>query len=62
MLVLNCTFFYLFLDYEKTWEKASEEPNNEEVYYEEPNLFGCIEGENYGIVFGAEDEDIDREA
>jgi hypothetical protein len=33
--VLNLSFLNLFLEYEKTWEEVSEEPDDEEVYYEE---------------------------
>jgi hypothetical protein len=32
------------------------------VYYEEPDLSGGIEGEDYCIVFGAKHKDVDREA
>jgi hypothetical protein len=53
ILVLNRTFLNLFLDYEKTKKEASEEPDDEEVYYEEPSLLGGIKGKDYGVVFGA---------
>jgi hypothetical protein len=61
-VLINHTFLNIFLDYGKTWEEALEEPNDKEVYYKEPNLSGGIEGEDYNIFFGAEDEDIEGEA
>jgi hypothetical protein len=60
-LVLNRTFLNLFFDYEKTEEEASEDPDEEEVYYKK-HLLGGLEGEDYGIVIGTEDEDVGREA
>jgi hypothetical protein len=62
MLVLNHTFLNFFLDYEKTEEEASEEPGEEEVYYQKLDLSRGIEGEDYGIVFGAVNEDVYGEA
>jgi hypothetical protein len=41
---------------------VSEEPEDEEIYYEEPNLLGGIEKEDYIIVFGAEYKDLEEEA
>jgi hypothetical protein len=46
--LLNRTFLNLFLDYGRTWEEASEKPNDAEVYYEEPDLCGGIEVQDYG--------------
>jgi hypothetical protein len=60
-IVLNRTFLNLFFDYEKTEEEASKDPDEEEVYYEKPDFLGGLEGEDYGIVIGTEDEDIGRE-
>jgi hypothetical protein len=37
-LVLNRTFVNKFLDYEKTEEEASMDPDEKEVYYEERDL------------------------
>jgi hypothetical protein len=34
-LVLYHSFLNIFLEYEKTGEEVSEEPDDEEVYYEE---------------------------
>jgi hypothetical protein len=31
--------------------------NQEDIYYEEPDLSGGVEGEDYKIVYGAEEED-----
>jgi hypothetical protein len=59
---LYLTVPYFFLDYEKIREGTSDEPGDGDIYYKEPNLSGDIEGENYGIVFGAEDKDVDGEA
>jgi hypothetical protein len=46
--LLNRIFLNLFLDYEKTWEEASEKSDHAEVYYEEPDLCGGIEVQYYG--------------
>jgi hypothetical protein len=39
-LVLNLSSLNPFLDYEKIEEEDSNEPFDEHVYYEEPNLSG----------------------
>jgi hypothetical protein len=57
-LKLNHTFLNPFLDYERTREEASEEHEDEKIYYEEPDLSG---GTDYGIVFKAKDEDLEEE-
>jgi hypothetical protein len=36
--------------------------DEEEVYYEKPDISGGLEVEDYYIFIGAEDEDIDEEA
>jgi hypothetical protein len=36
--------------------------DNEDQFYEEPDLFGGIEGVDYGIVYGTSDEEPDAEA
>jgi hypothetical protein len=48
MLILNCTFLNIFLDYEKTREESSKDPDKEEIYYEEQDLSEGLEGEDYG--------------
>jgi hypothetical protein len=48
MLVLNRTFLNLFLAYKNKGEEAIDETDKEEVYYEEPDILGGIEGEEYG--------------
>ena len=57
-LVLNRTFLNPCLDYENSNDETTEEcEDSGEIYYEEPDLSGGIEGIDYGIVYGAEDED-----
>jgi hypothetical protein len=43
ILVLNHTFSKPFLDYEKTGEEVSKEPEDEEIYYGELGISGGIE-------------------
>ena len=57
--VLNLFFATLALDYENS-EDLSED--NEDQFYEEPDLSGGIEGVDYGIVYGTSDEEPDVEA
>ena len=52
-------FATLALDYENS-EDLSED--NEDQFYEEPDLSGGIEGVDYGIVYGTSDEEPDVEA
>jgi hypothetical protein len=33
--------------------------DSEEQYYEEPDLFGGVEGVDYGIIYGTSDEEPD---
>jgi hypothetical protein len=47
--------------YKKTNEEASEEPEDDEINYEELNVWGGIEQGDYGIVFGVEDDDLEEE-
>jgi hypothetical protein len=61
-LVLNHTFANIFLDYEKTEEEASKDPDDKEVYYEKRDLSKGLEGEDYGTVIGTEGDDRDRDA
>jgi hypothetical protein len=58
-LILNCTFLNFFLAYKNKREEAIDETDKEEVYYEDPDILGGIEGEEYGIVFGAKDKNAD---
>ena len=62
-LVLNRTFLNPCLDYENSNDETTEKPEDEgEIYYEEPDQLGGIEGIDYGIVYGAEDEDTEAKA
>ena len=36
--------------------------NDDEIYYEEPDLSGGVEGIDYGIVYGLGDEEVEMEA
>jgi hypothetical protein len=59
--------FYLlkpFLDFElyNTKETEANQQEDGEVYYEEPDLSGGIEGIHYIIEYGVNSEDIDEEA
>ena len=36
--------------------------DNDEIYYEEPNLSGGIEGVDYGIIYGTTNEELEAEA
>jgi hypothetical protein len=36
--------------------------NSEEQYYVEPDLFGGVEGVDYGIIYGTSGEEPDTEA
>ena len=51
------------LDFEllHTEESDDNKQGSGEVYYEEPDLSGGIEGVDYGIVYGVDEEDIDDE-
>jgi hypothetical protein len=42
-------------------ENASEKSEDEEIYYEKLDLLGGIDGEEYNIVFGAEDGYLEEE-
>jgi len=46
-----------FLEYEKTEEETTKETDGEKVYYAEPDLSGGIEGVDYDIVYGIEDDE-----
>jgi hypothetical protein len=37
-------------------------PEDEEIYYEEPKILGRIEEEDYIIVSGPKDKDLEEEA
>jgi hypothetical protein len=59
MPVLNLSSKTLALD----CENIEDVPDaSEEQYYEEPDLFGLVEGIDYGIVYGTSDEEPDTEA
>ena len=60
-LVLNRTFLNPCLGAERSDEAVSKEFEEEEIYYEEPDLSGGIEGVDYSIAYGAEDEGVDIE-
>jgi hypothetical protein len=62
MLILNRTFLDLYLVYRKIKEKASEKPKDEKIYYKELDLLEGIDEEEYNIVFGAENGDLEEEA
>jgi hypothetical protein len=47
--------------YKKTKEDASEEPEDDEINYEELDLSEGIEQGDYGIVFGVEHDDLEEE-
>jgi hypothetical protein len=53
-----------FLDFElyNTEETKANQQEDDEVYYEEPDLSGGIEGINYIIEYGVNSEDSDEEA
>jgi hypothetical protein len=56
MSVLNLSSKILALDY----ENIEYVPNDsEKQYYKEPDLFGGVEGVDYGIVYGTSDEELD---
>jgi hypothetical protein len=54
----------LFLDFElqNTEEIEANQQEDDEVYYEEPDLSGGIEGIDYIIEYGVNSEDSDEEA
>jgi hypothetical protein len=54
----------LFLDFElyNTEETEGNQQEDDDVYYEEPNLSGEIEGIDYIIEYGVNSEDSDEEA
>jgi hypothetical protein len=57
--VLNLSSRTLALD----CENIEDVPDiSEEQYYEEPDLFGGVEGVDYSIVYGTSDEEPDIEA
>ena len=60
-LVLNHTILNPCLGTERTDEAISEELEGGEIYYEERDLSGGIEGVDYSIEYGAGDEDVDIE-
>jgi hypothetical protein len=45
-----------------TKKLEANQQEDEEVYYEEPDLSGCIEGMYYIIEYGVNSEDIVEEA
>ena len=51
------------LDFEllHTEESDDNKLDSGEVYYDEPDLSGGIEGIDYGIVYGVDEEDMDDE-
>ena len=49
------------LEYDKNEEEATDKPEGEEVYYTEPDLSGGIEGVDYDIVYGLEEEEPETE-
>lgn len=55
--VLNLLLCTLSLEYDRNYEEATNEPEGEEVYYVEPDLSGGIEGIDYDIVYGIEEEE-----
>jgi hypothetical protein len=57
--VLNLSSKTLALDCENSEDVPDD---SEEQYYEEPNLFGGVEGVDYGIVYGTSNEEPDNEA
>jgi hypothetical protein len=63
VFVLNLST-HLFLDFElyNTEETKGNWQEDDEVYYEEPDLSGEIEGIDYIIEYGVNSEDIDEEA
>ena len=62
-LVLNRIFETLALDCEKCGELIFEKgEDDDEIYYEEPDLSGGVEGVDYGIVYGLGDEEVELEA
>jgi hypothetical protein len=57
--VLNLSSRTLALD----CENIEDVPDiSEEQYYEDPDLFGGVEGVDYSIVYGTSDEEPDIEA
>ena len=62
-LVLNRIFETLALDCENSEEFFIEKcEDDDEIYYEEPNLLRGVEGVNYGIIYGLDDEEVELEA
>jgi hypothetical protein len=59
MPVLNLSSKTLALDCENSEDVCDD---GEEQYYEEPDIFGGVEGVDYGIVYGSSDEEQDTEA
>jgi hypothetical protein len=63
IFVLNLSS-HLFLDFElyNTEQTEANQQDYDEVYYEELDLSGGIEGINYIIEYGVNSEDSDEEA
>jgi hypothetical protein len=57
--VLNLSSKTLALDCENSEDVPDD---SEEQYYEEPDLFGGVEGVDYGIVYDTSNEEPDTEA
>jgi hypothetical protein len=57
--VLNLSSKSLALDCENSGDVPED---SEEQYYEETDLFGGVEGVDYGIVYGTTDEEPDTKA
>ena len=62
-LVLNHIFENPCLDCENNDDTIIEKgEDDDEIYYEEPDLSGGVEGIDYGIVYGIGDEEVELEA
>jgi hypothetical protein len=58
-----CISLQSLVDFELLHTEESDDTKQDsgEIYYEEPDLSGGIEGVDYGIVYGVDEEDIDDE-
>ena len=62
-LVLNRIFETPCLDCENSDDSIIEKGEvDDEIYYEEPDLSGGVEGISYGIIYGIRDEEVELEA
>ena len=57
MLLLTLSYLTPCLDFDDTMSEAFGVYHDDEVYFEEPDLIGGIEGVDYLITYGVKDED-----